>query len=350
MEDQTDIAATTAMSEMRDVLGFAQQTLKEQALTAEAMEADQPLGRRPRQSEDSERWTKWQKPGGKGQSSWDPWSQTDWIRDQEKDQAQGTVDIPTQRLLTAMVKLAIRHEEELAKIRIDTTYFVYLDTGHGSIIPLIRSAAEVWNKQCEEGKVTTPLRIVLLMLVFQEAVNRIDRLVSDEARRTQAKQHGWIEDGPTEVEPLWTFFQWNPTLQRQERSQLPPLKHNEVKRHLDVVLQNLGIEGALTKFKSLRKMSRTDRYASAVLPFMVNLSLRSEAATRCYQSLMVLVGNSALKAIGMRHRPERGHRQPQTQVVEQAYLAVPYTEWAERTQPPRRRNNAAAAQEEQKPT
>ena len=65
---------------------------------------------------------------------------------------------------------------------------------------------------------------------------------------------------------------------------------------------------------------------------------------------MVLVGNSALKAIGMRHRPERGHRQPQTQVVEQAYLAVPYTEWAERTQPPRRRNNAAAAQEEQKPT
>ena len=65
---------------------------------------------------------------------------------------------------------------------------------------------------------------------------------------------------------------------------------------------------------------------------------------------MVLVGNSALKAIGMRHRPERGHRQPQTQVVEQAYLAVPYTEWTERTQPPRRRNNAAAAQEEQKPT
>eukprot|EP00439_Symbiodinium_sp_Y106_P043987 s6570_g5.t1 len=156
-----------------------------------------------------------------------------------------------------MVKLVIRHEEELAKIRIDTTYFVYLDTGHGSIIPLIRSAAEVWNQQREEGKVTTPLRIVLLMLVFQEAVNRIDRLVTDEARRTQAKQHGWIEDGPTETEPLWTLFQWNPTLQRQERSKLPPLKHNEVKQHLDVVLKNLGIEGALTKFKSLRKMSPT---------------------------------------------------------------------------------------------
>ena len=93
-------------------------------------------------------------------------------------------------------------------------------------------------------------------------------------------------------------------------------------------------------------MSRTDRYARAVLPFMVNLSLRSEAATRCYRSLMMLVGSAALKTIGMRHRPERGHRQPQAEVVEKAYLAVPYTEWQERAPIARRHSGTETVAEE----
>ena len=184
------------------------------------------------------------------------------------------------------------------------------------------------------------------MLIFKELSERLQKLLTDEQRRAQAVQHGWLVGDAQDADPRWNFFVWNPAKQCQEKSAQPPLQHSEVKQHLDILMANLAVDGALTKFKSMRPMSRTDRYASAVLPFVVNLSLRSEAATLCYRALMMLVGNSALKAIGMRHRPERGHRQPQAQVVEKAYLAVPYTEWQERAPIARRRGGTDPAQED----
>ena len=347
-EALADLAATTAMKEMQEVMGYARSSLSEQAQMDAAMEAE-GLGRRAREEEGDGRSGKWPKQAlqGKGSRNW-TWRsdkyKDDWFQADEKEQAkESTIDIPTQRLITEMVKLTIRHEEELSKLRIDTTFFVYLDTGSGSIIPLVRQAAEVWNQQCEEGKVTTPLRVVLLMLIFKELGTK---LLADEARREQAKQYGWLEGELNDTDPSWNFFQWNPAQQRQEKSSLPALRQSEVRKHMDVLMANLATEGALTKLKSMRPMSRTDRYASAVLPFMVNLSLRSEAATTCYRSLMMLVGSAALKTIGMRHRPERGHRQPQAQVVEKAYLAVPYTEWQERAPLPRRRGGAEPTAEE----
>ena len=77
-------------------------------------------------------------------------------------------------------------------------------------------------------------------------------------------------------------------------------------------------------------MSNTDRYASAVLPFICTLSLRSTVASQCHASIHALVNNSALKLIGARIKPARGERQPLADQLEKAYLAVPWTEWQER--------------------
>ena len=86
----------------------------------------------------------------------------------------------------------------------DTTFCVY--------------PAEVWNQQCEEGKVTTPLRIVLLMLIFKELGDHITKLLADETRREQAKQYGWLEWGLQDADPSWKFVQWNPAQQRQAQT------------------------------------------------------------------------------------------------------------------------------------
>ena len=149
--------------------GFAKSGLAERELLEEAMEAE-GLGRRARTEAGDGRWSKWQKPQGKGGWSWGSNQKTSQF-DQFRDQTLSLkVDSRLLSLLVLPVPL-VRHEEELSKIRIDTTFFVYLDTGSGSILPLVRQSAEVWNQQCEEGKVTTPLRIVLFMLIFKELQN-----------------------------------------------------------------------------------------------------------------------------------------------------------------------------------
>ena len=131
-------------------------------------------------------------------------------------------------------------------------------------------------------------------------------------------------------DPLWTYFQWNPEARKQEPSAQPAIKNSEVQTHLKHLQVRLAEPGVLTLFKATRPMSSTDRYASAVLPFICTLSLRSQVATQSHAAIAALVNNSALKLIGARIRPARGERQPLSDQLEKAYLAVPWTEWRER--------------------
>ncbi|CAE7247999.1 unnamed protein product, partial [Symbiodinium microadriaticum] len=294
---------TTATAEMMDVLGLAKKALAKQDETADRRSREDPWalaeGRQPK-------WPKPQSKGlsGKGASSWDSWKphQQEWFNLDAEDK---TVDAATQDLLTVLVRMAIRHEEELAKLRIDTTMIFYLDTNSGGILLQVRQVAEHWSNEFEKGRVKSPLKVILLLSIFQEVSSRMTALLQDDAQMAKAKEWQWIQDGATGLDPLWTYFQWNPVEKKQEQSALSPIKNSEVCRHLDFLAQHLAHENVLTKFKATCRMSSTDRYASAVLPFFCSLSLRGDVAARCHQAIRSLVNCSALKTIGMRIKPAR---------------------------------------------
>ncbi|CAE7522643.1 CFDP2, partial [Symbiodinium necroappetens] len=321
---------TTAAQEMLSVLGLAKH-----AMTGNP---EDPWARRePTASleEDASRASKWPKQQSKGHTgkgqAWDQWRPhgQDWF---QKDESTATVDQATQQVITALVKMAIRHEEELAKIRIDTTMIFYLDTGSAGILPLIRQMAEAWSTEFEAGKVTSPLKVVLLLGIFQEVSTRITSILQDEEKHQKALEWAWLQAGATALDPLWTYFQWNTTARKQEPSPLPPIKNSEVRKHLDYLTHHLSDANILTRFKATRRMSSTDRYASAVLPFFCALSLRGEIATACHTAIRALVNCSALKTVGLRIKPARGERQPLAAELEKAYLEVPYTQWQAREQ------------------
>ncbi|CAE7254612.1 unnamed protein product, partial [Symbiodinium microadriaticum] len=328
---EAEIPPTSAAQEMLDVLGMAKQQNDGNAAPAARREPTESM------EQDAWRKAKFARPdqkgsGGKGYSPWANWrpSTDTWQDDEKDDQATTGVDRATQQLLSVLVKLAIRHEEELSKIRIDTTLICYLDTGASGIVPQVRKVAEAWATQYEAGTVRTPLKVILLLSIFEEAGQRITSILQEEEKLAKAKEWQWLQEGSTALDPCWTYFQWNPRSRRQEPSPLPPIKNSDIRHKLDYLAKSLAEDGVLTKFKATRRMSNTDRYASAVLPFFCSLSLRGDTAAKSHEAIKAMVNCSALKPIGMRIKPARGERQPLASELEKAYLAVPYTDWQER--------------------
>ena len=341
---EAEIPPTSAAQEMLDVLGLAR---KQAGNNAENMDR-----REPTESMEQDAWrkAKFARPdqkgtGGKGHSPWASWrpGQASWHDEEKDDQAATSVDRATQQLLSALVKMAIRHEEELAKIRIDTTLICYLDTGATGIVPQVRRVAEAWSTQFEAGTVRTSLKVILLLSILEEAGQRITSILQEEEKLAKAKEWQWLQDGHTALDPCWTYFQWNPRSRQQEPSPQPAIKNSEIRNKLDYLAKSLAEDGVLTKFKATRRMSQTDRYASAVLPFFCSLSLRGDTAAKSHDALKAMVNCSALKPIGMRIKPAR---QPLAGELEKAYLAVPYTDWQERQ--PWSRPKSKPVPEEQK--
>ena len=152
--------ATTAANEMQDVLGLARERLAQRP-------GDDKTRRDSRWdlANSRHKWPKVQAQKGstgKGHAAWDHWRphQDEWF---QTESLETEVNRPTQVLLSALVRLAIRHEAELAKIRIDATFMFYFDTGSVGILPQVRQVALQWHRQFEEGKVKSPLGTILLL-------------------------------------------------------------------------------------------------------------------------------------------------------------------------------------------
>ncbi|CAE7411829.1 unnamed protein product [Symbiodinium sp. CCMP2592] len=289
-----DLLATTAAQEMEDVMGGIPMIAPQYLMMAQAANKDVRRDSMENWEEAQKRHPKWQKQQqqkgdrGKGQS-WSSWGAKDQDRDDWFQDSQSSgIDQATQHLLLRIVRMALRHEEDLAKIRIGATLLCYMDTGSTDILPQVRQTALSWQKKREENAVTSPLRVILLMSIIKAASDRISALLQDEPRLAKAKEHGWLSDGHQALDPQWHFFRWNPNSKQSEQSPSPPIANSQVLKHLANV------------------HDRPLRQCSAVLPFFCVLSLRSEAAGRCHAALLALEGCAALKTIGMRVRPERG--------------------------------------------
>ncbi|CAE7307612.1 unnamed protein product, partial [Symbiodinium microadriaticum] len=283
--------------------------------------------RKPEEDKDKEedRQSKYPRPGteaskgqgqrrGKGNWSRNSWDSANWSRssgwgDQgEKENKQlSEPDYATQALLRSMTKLVICHEEELARLRVDTSWMLFVDTHEEGIVPLLQQAAEQWQIKCEAREVTTGLRVVLFLALINEAKRRLELMLEPEQQQ-RATNVGWMGQGSTALAPVWYYHVWNPERMQQERSDRQPLCHQ-------TATATRGLEG---------------EHTSPVVPFMLSLSLRNEATARCHQALAALDGNACLKPSGIRLRPERGQPSQLCRELADHYLKLSYTDWTAR--------------------
>ena len=283
--------------------------------------------------EDADRRSKWQKPGFKGQSgrqgkgsyhgSWkdpnDPWSyESTPLGEAEKE------------LLRNMAKMLMRHESEMRLLRQDNTWMAFVDTSETGILALIQQKAEAWQKLYLEKKVTSSLRVVLVIVVFQELLTRINALQQDQERLTRMHTVGWLVEGSQAINPCWTYQQWSHENQKVETSSQTPIPFTAVQDALQTIINNIGGPGVLLRFRATRPL--TEKISSEVLPFVLVLSLRGQQAAQVHQALCLLSGCACFAVAGLRVRPDRGQQSQMAKALETSYTGVPFSDWKPRMQ------------------
>ena len=280
------------------------------------------------------KWTKNDKPGGKGASNWWGNGKRTW----EPIETKPSLDAQTTELLKAITKLILKHEDELRRMRPDQDFMAFFDVGQHGFLEPIRQAAIQWQEKYSQDLVTSALKHIMFLGVVQELKVRLAATLQDDTKAQQYRALKWLVDGPTALTPAWNCFKWNPEIRAQEVCKdQAPLSHTEVVKQLDFLEQHIAEGNNLAKFGCTRPMA--EAYQSEVVPFHITIGMRGQTADACHQALVMLTGSSALKLLGLRIRPGRPVRQPCAKYVEEAFLATPYCDW----QQPRRQGRAPHA-------
>ncbi|CAE7308131.1 pol [Symbiodinium sp. CCMP2592] len=279
--------------------------------------------------EEAGRSGKWMKQeGGKGPTQWPKnWSQKrGWEPSSGHSKAQ--LDQKVQHFMTTVARALIRHEADLTMLRADTSFVLFIDTSTHSCLKSVQEAAEKWGELFTKGEVKSPLKLVLLMGIFKKLKEALEDLQINDDKQKRCQAAGWLVEGRQALDPAWVYHVWNPQTKEQEVGETAPRSHTEILKDMDRLILLLPTEGLLLRFRCTQSL--TDKKEGEVVPFMITVSLRSQAADEVYGIMQRLVGNACCKMLGMRLKPERAQRSQMSKQIEQAYQALDFSEWRPR--------------------
>ena len=341
IDEQEAARAKEARAEMLHVMGSAS------TMGATPTEATTPAPTESTQAEEDEaqRRSKWQKPaakGGKGgsqdgwyQGGWGGSSKRQWENSQKADRGDqaAQLDRPTQDLMKNMVRVVLRHEAEIQRLKQDIGYMVFIDTSGLGCLPQLRQVADSWSEQFSQGKVKSPLRLMLFMAMMELLRTQAEETLADAEKLQRCMNVGWTVEGENALSPAWVYHAWDPAAKKQITADAAPLKHVEALKQIDLLLLHAPREGVLKNFKTAKKMSPKDQYTAEVLPFMVSIGLRGESSQICYNALRLLSGLAVTKLIGVRVRPERGQESQLVKQLKESYMGTAYCDWTRPSAP-----------------
>ncbi|OLP81748.1 hypothetical protein AK812_SmicGene37684 [Symbiodinium microadriaticum] len=330
---------------MEDVASVAQQEMLD-IFPASAGHSKQGRREEDKETEQPAKFSKQREKGGQGKGQWNrSWgsgSWGDWSKNKDQQSSETTEEVA--ELVKLLAKVVLKLEDDSARLRAESGFILYFDTGAHGILPMLLEASQNWKAKKEEGKVTTSLRVVLLLCALQELQTRLQNVLVDENVRAAVIKHGWLKDGEVALDPVWTFMKWDPASQTQVESGETPMKHSKLLDHVDRLRRAFPQEHVLTRFHSTRPMS--DTYQSPVLPFLMSLGFRSAAADTAYDAWSDLIGCSALRMIGLRHRKERLDRQPLAKVLTTTFQNSSICDWRKREEITRKPQAARGSEED----
>ena len=325
------------MTSMDVDVQLAQQARQEleDVFAAASKQGGEPAPENPEGEGRPSKWRKDDSKQGKGPSynSWDSnWSggqrpKRHWKDDAQQEAGSGESK-QTQELLKCLVKMTVRHEQELMRIRPDVGFIAFADTSSLGCVELLQGVLKAWQAQFEAGTVKTALKTILAMSMMKDLKERAEAILRDEEKLQRCLTVGWAVETETGLNPAWIYQTWDSKEKKQVRSEAPPLKHTEALHLVDVLLENLPREGVLTRFSCPKLQQET--FTEEVIPVTLQLSLRGEASDACHKALKQLSGSAFMKLQGVRWRPERIQKPPQAVALEEAYLSMPYCDWSRR--------------------
>ncbi|CAE7234018.1 unnamed protein product [Symbiodinium sp. CCMP2456] len=239
--------------------------------------------------------------GGKGPGrSYGGWPKRKTPEQEEK----AALDKQTQVLLQLMTRMTLRHEKELCRIRVDTSFVMFCDVGNHGCLPQLKATAENWSEKYVAQQVTTSLRVIMMLTLVRALRDKLDKVTVDDELAGKYKTLSWLTDGANAMSPCWNYLEWSSSEKKENVSQTTqPIKHQDVLSILDRLDHFIPQPGILTAFQNTKGMD--SRQASEVVPFLISVGLRQEGTAEVHASLQKLSGCSCMKLVACRLRRPR---------------------------------------------
>ena len=246
----------------------------------------------------------------------------------EEEKEQGVLDKQTQVLLQMMTRMTLRHDQELCRLRVDTSFVMFSVVGDHGCLPRLRATAENWSEQFAQGKVTCSLKVIMMLSLLKLLREELEKTQTDDTLTEKYRALSWMVEGDNALSPCWTYLEWNSAEKKEQVSKQQPLKHQEVLTILDKMDLAIPLQGVLTNFRNTKGMDTGKD--SEVIPFMISIGLRHPSTADVHLGLQKLSGCSCMKLIASRLRPDRGQRPQLAKQMEEAFMATDFCDWAPR--------------------
>ena len=198
-----------------------------------------------------------------------------------------------------LIRLAIRREDMLKTLQLDTSFILWMRTGLPLGIPEgLFKVAEKWRADKEVKQHKTSLRQVLWMCVWKEFQQRLQPARLTAEIQSNMTKLGFLKDG------LWLYLKWAP----EENRLIPDTTRKGIamEEALELVSGVVRLSEdvtILTKFVPTRPLAAELRGPS--LTFLASIANRTNPSDQLFASLTSLCGNACCQVIGMSLKPER---------------------------------------------
>ena len=268
--------------------------------TSEDMQVDKP-GEATASTQDENKEhpeappAKWQKGDAKGQnkagrgkgrkqdserSDNHNWSNSSWKKWDDKSDKEHK---ELKSLVVMMGNLLLRHEDQQNITRLDGGFVLFLRTDvDNNLAKGLYHTAQQWKttKQQYPAKLELPMRVVLFQSVVMSTAARWEKVISDPELLKKAIEAKWISpDGQTTL-----CLQWD----NSKKAHMPAHGGNHVPiKEVSTLLMELVTIAKLplvvNRFHATRPLSK--KYSSPVLPMLIEVGGRTDAANKAWQIL-----------------------------------------------------------------
>ena len=220
-------------------------------------------------------------------------------------------------ILPLVLRMLLRQEDELQMIRLDKAFCLFVDPvqGDGCILKALFKIAKAWKDKRDQDppQVHAPLRMIMLEALLTEMKNRLKLLSENVEAQEMAIKNQWaVRQGES---LYWQFQSWDPAAAKVIlHPKREPILMNTVAERIDEALILCRSEGLLHRFHATRPLSEEPKSPQAV--FLLQVSLRGEAADNFHGILMTLSECAVWRVMNVRLRPERLQRSQLAKQIE----------------------------------
>ena len=152
-----------------------------------------------------------------------------------------------QQTVNMLGRLVLRHEDARATQRANSGYVLLLCTGQAteSMPGPLYQASQLWKKQKELGKATSPLRVILWVLVLEELGSRALQ---------SAIQGGLIEREGDQTS--WNYLAWDAQAKREIKdATIAPMTHDRLLRRIKTLQEDVKGD-IILRFHGVRPLTQ----------------------------------------------------------------------------------------------